>query len=227
MSAAVPRCPGSVIEACTASPEETRALGRALAGALRPGDVLLVSGDLGAGKTVLAQGVAAGLGVRDAVTSPTFTLVRPLTCGPEAGDPTGPGPVRTMLHADLYRLEHRHEVVDLALDELVEEEAVAVIEWGEAATSLVGRDALGICLEPPPDDRSTAATPASAAAAVVSAPTPPITDGGDVAGDVRLVRVTVPPRWTARAGTLAHALAPWTTGPLHADRSAPGDLSPC
>ena len=94
--------------------------------------MVLLSGDLGAGKTVLAQGIAAGLGVTDPVTSPTFTLVRPLPCGPGPATRRARA-VRTMLHADLYRLDHRREVVDLGLGELVEDEAVAVVEWGEAA----------------------------------------------------------------------------------------------
>lgn len=201
MSAPRSRASATVIEARTTSPQDTRALGQALAGTLRPGDVVLVSGDLGAGKTVLAQGVAAGLGVPDAVTSPTFTLVRPLPCGPDAGDPTGPGPVRTMLHADLYRLEHRHEVVDLGLGELVEDEAVAVVEWGEAAEPLLGRDALGIFLEPPAERDGVAE------------------DAVGTAEDVRLVRVTVTGPWAPRAGVLLQVLAPWMT------RERPGDPS--
>jgi tRNA threonylcarbamoyladenosine biosynthesis protein TsaE len=190
--------PGSsarVIEARTTSPSDTWALGRALAGTLRPGDVVLVSGDLGAGKTVLAQGVAAGLGVSDAVTSPTFTLVRPLPCGPGAGDPLGPGPVRTMLHADLYRLEHDREVVDLGLGELVEDDAVAVVEWGEAAEAMFGTDALGILIEPP-------------------------IDPGPADVDTRLVQVSVAGPWAPRADALARALAPWATAPRPGHQSA-------
>ena len=84
------------IEALTASVEETRALGRALAGVLEPGTVVVLAGGLGAGKTALTQGVAAGLGVEGRVTSPTFTMV--------ATHPTdGRRGIDHLLHADLYR----------------------------------------------------------------------------------------------------------------------------
>jgi tRNA threonylcarbamoyladenosine biosynthesis protein TsaE len=167
----------AALVARTAGADDTRALGTALAGVLRPGDVVLLTGDLGAGKTVLAQGIAAGLGVTDSVTSPTFTLVRPLPCGP--------GPIRTMHHADLYRLEHRHEVVDLALGELVEDDAVAVVEWGEAAAPVLGPDVLAVGLEGPgPDEPDT----------------------------LRVLTLRPAGEWAARHGALAAALARWTGG---------------
>lgn len=126
-----------MISVRTSSADETRAVGSALAAVLRPGDVVLLTGDLGAGKTTFAQGVAAGLGVAEPVTSPTFVLLRPYECGPPhtAGNPTG---VRRLLHADLYRLEHTTEVSDLALGELVEDEAAALVEWGDVAAPLLG-----------------------------------------------------------------------------------------
>ncbi|HXX90020.1 MAG TPA: tRNA (adenosine(37)-N6)-threonylcarbamoyltransferase complex ATPase subunit type 1 TsaE [Acidimicrobiales bacterium] len=186
-----PAAPGAgALEAFTTGPQDTRALGAALARLLRPGDVLLVSGDLGAGKTVLAQGLAAGLGVREQVTSPTFTLVRHLPCGPRAGDPDGPGPLRTMLHADLYRLEHLREVVELGLGELVEDAAVAVVEWGEAAAPVIGPDVLVIS---------------------IASVTGGDGDGGEEGAEAtrRHLRVTPAGSWAARAGALAEALAPW------------------
>jgi len=94
------------------------------------------------------QGVGRGLGVEDAVTSPTFTLVREHRCG-DGGAP-GPGAVRTLLHADLYRLERRAEVADLGLGELVEAGAVAVVEWGEAALEVLGPDVVVVTLGPGP-----------------------------------------------------------------------------
>jgi tRNA threonylcarbamoyladenosine biosynthesis protein TsaE len=165
----------AVLVARTGSADDTRALGVALSGVLRPGDVVLLTGDLGAGKTVLAQGIAAGLGVTDAVTSPTFTLVRPLPCGP--------GPIRTMHHADLYRLEHRREVVDLALGELVEDDAVAVVEWGEAAAAVLGPDVLAVRLESP---------------------------GPDAPEARRVFTLQPGGTWSARARELGRALAAWT-----------------
>ncbi|MFM7616040.1 MAG: tRNA (adenosine(37)-N6)-threonylcarbamoyltransferase complex ATPase subunit type 1 TsaE [Actinomycetes bacterium] len=104
----------------TTSVEGTRALGRALAARLRPGDVVVLTGDLGAGKTAFAQGVAAGLGVTDRVTSPTFTIVQ------EYG---GDLPVQ---HLDLYRLGSVQEVLDLGLDETIDER-VTLVEWGDVA----------------------------------------------------------------------------------------------
>ncbi len=124
----------------TASPDSTRALASAVATGCVPGDVLLLAGELGAGKTTFAQGFGAGLGVTEPVTSPTFTLVRQY---PVVGD----GPLRTLLHADVWRLDHLHEIVDLGLGELVEDGAVALVEWGDAAEPLLGGDALSVTLE--------------------------------------------------------------------------------
>jgi tRNA threonylcarbamoyladenosine biosynthesis protein TsaE len=124
----------------TRDSEDTRRLAAAMARVLGPGDVVLLIGDLGAGKTTFAQGLAVGLGVSEAVTSPTFTLLHAYRCDPA-------GAVRTLLHADLYRLVSRHEVDDLALDELVERDAALVVEWGDAAAELLGRDALRVVIE--------------------------------------------------------------------------------
>jgi tRNA threonylcarbamoyladenosine biosynthesis protein TsaE len=137
----------------TESAEDTRALGVALAAALRPGDMVLLAGDLGAGKTTLAQGIGAGLGVADHLTSPTFTLVRSYPCPvpvdsvSAAGSGSGNGRViRTLLHADLYRLENLAEVADLAIAELVEDDAVALVEWGDVAGPVLGDDAITVRL---------------------------------------------------------------------------------
>ena len=101
--------------------EQMRALGRRLAGVLRAGDLVLLSGPLGAGKTTLTQGIGAGLGVRGSVTSPTFVIARvhpSLSAGPD------------LVHADAYRLGNRAEVDDLDLDTDLAT-AVTVVEWGE------------------------------------------------------------------------------------------------
>ncbi len=135
----------------TRSADDTRALGAALAKGLHPGDVVLLAGDLGAGKTTLAQGIGVGLGVVDHVTSPTFTLVRSYPC-PIPDEPVpglgggGAAGVRTFLHADLYRLENLAEVVDLAIAEMVEDDAVAVVEWGDVADPVLGVDAISVRL---------------------------------------------------------------------------------
>jgi tRNA threonylcarbamoyl adenosine modification protein YeaZ/tRNA threonylcarbamoyl adenosine modification protein YjeE len=117
------------------TPADTQALAGAVAGVCRAGDVLLLVGGLGAGKTTFAQGFAAALGVEGPVTSPTFTLVRQYPC-------RGPGGIESLLHADVYRLDRLAEVADLALDELVEQAAVALVEWGEAAAPVLGDETL-------------------------------------------------------------------------------------
>ncbi len=118
-----------------ASAEDTQGAGHAFARVLRPGDVVLLSGQLGNGKTTFAQGVARGLGVSERVTSPTFTMVRQHECVNDLG-------ITTLHHADVYRVESLVEVRDLALGELVEESAVALVEWGEIASTVFGRDVM-------------------------------------------------------------------------------------
>ena len=152
------------LELRTTSAEETRSLAAALAPLCTAGDVLLLAGDLGAGKTTFAQGFGAGLGITEVMTSPTFTLVRryelvpPVVTGASGGSDArvGPGvpgrPVDTLLHADMYRLDHLHEIVDLGLGELVEDGGVALVEWGEAAEPVLGEESLSVRLEPADDD---------------------------------------------------------------------------
>jgi tRNA threonylcarbamoyladenosine biosynthesis protein TsaE len=107
----------------TRSELETAAAGRELAATLTAGDVVLLSGDLGAGKTAFVRGLAAGLGVhRDEVSSPTFTLVQEYRSGR-----------LVLFHVDLYRLNDPREIDDLGLDEIAEE-GVMAIEWAEKLT---------------------------------------------------------------------------------------------
>jgi tRNA threonylcarbamoyladenosine biosynthesis protein TsaE len=123
-----------VIVVPSASVDETRALAARLQPMLEPGDVILLGGELGAGKTAFVQGLARAMGIVDPVTSPTFTLVR-----------TYDGPLR-LVHADVYRLDHTQEVADLGLSELLEG-AVGVIEWGEVAAPVLPPDYLEIRIE--------------------------------------------------------------------------------
>ena len=120
----------------TASAFATETLGRSLAPLLLPGDVVLLVGGLGAGKTTFVRGLAGGLGYAGQVTSPTFTLCH----GYE-------GRLR-LVHADLWRLEREGELADLALDEELEDGSVLVAEWGEAAEELFGGDALVVRFDP-------------------------------------------------------------------------------
>jgi tRNA threonylcarbamoyladenosine biosynthesis protein TsaE len=99
--------------------------GEALGACLEPHDVLLLIGRVGVGKTTLAKGIARALGVEGPVTSPTFTIVRQYKAI---------APIDEFVHVDLYRMETLGEVRDLDIDSLVEQGAIAVIEWGEDAS---------------------------------------------------------------------------------------------
>ena len=131
-----------------ATSDDTVAAGQAFAPLLRCGDIVLLSGTLGAGKTTFVKGVATGLGVTERATSPTFTMVRQHACHNVQG-------ISTLQHADVYRVDSLDEVVDLALGELVEESAVALVEWGELAASVFGRDVLTINFHVDDEDRRT------------------------------------------------------------------------
>ena len=120
-----------------ATAEETKRAGEGFSKVLSAGDVVLLDGPLGAGKTTFVQGVARGLGVEERVTSPTFTLVREHVC---FSHPT----IKKLHHADVYRIAHLDEVYDLALGELVEEDGVALVEWGELAAPAFGPNVLRI-----------------------------------------------------------------------------------
>ncbi|HEX6844452.1 MAG TPA: tRNA (adenosine(37)-N6)-threonylcarbamoyltransferase complex ATPase subunit type 1 TsaE [Actinomycetota bacterium] len=123
------------MELRTATADDTRAVGEALAPLLAPHDVLVLTGELGAGKTTLVQGVAAGLGASEHVASPTFTLVREYV--------TGRVPVA---HVDVYRLQRVQDVVDLALDELAGGAGVLIVEWGDAIEELLSDERLELVL---------------------------------------------------------------------------------
>jgi len=124
-----------VIYLTTKSAEDTRELAGALANLARPGDVILLAGDLGAGKTTFAQGFGRSLGVTEPITSPTFVLVH-----------VHQGRL-PLVHADAYRLEHLGEVIDLGLPELLDEGAVALIEWGDLLAPVLASDFLEVRLE--------------------------------------------------------------------------------
>ena len=121
----------------TASVDGTRALAATVATLVRAGDVVLLTGELGAGKTAFVQGFAAGLGVTDLVTSPTFMLVAEHT-----------GTDLTLLHADVYRLDTMAEVLDLGLGQLVDDGGrVLVVEWGERASAALPGDRLEVAID--------------------------------------------------------------------------------
>lgn len=114
-----------------------RALGQGIARHLRTGDLVVLSGGLGAGKTTLTQGIAAGLGVRGPITSPTFVIAR---VHPSLGD----GP--SLVHVDAFRLGSLAEVDDLDLDTSMED-AVTVVEWGGGKSEQLSADRLEVVIE--------------------------------------------------------------------------------
>jgi len=128
------------VELRTGTADETRAVGEAFAELLRPRDAVILTGELGAGKTTLVQGIARGLDVTDHVASPTFTLVREY-----AGR-------LDVAHVDVYRLERVQDVVDLGLDELGGPDRVLIVEWGDAVEDLLPADRLRVELTSSDDD---------------------------------------------------------------------------
>jgi tRNA threonylcarbamoyladenosine biosynthesis protein TsaE len=125
----------------TKAVDATRELGAAIAELARPGDVVLLAGELGAGKTALVQGFGRGLGITEPIISPTFMLARQHGGG------------RLMLHhLDVYRLEQMQEVFDLGLPEVLDEGGVTVIEWGDAIAPALPADFLEVRLRFGPDD---------------------------------------------------------------------------
>jgi len=105
--------------------EQTHALGAALAGVLRAGDLLVLTGELGAGKTTFTQGLGEGLGVREGIISPTFVLVRIHPSLPDGPNPGGPD----LVHVDAYRLGSASEIDDIDLENTLDS-SVTVVEWG-------------------------------------------------------------------------------------------------
>jgi tRNA threonylcarbamoyladenosine biosynthesis protein TsaE len=126
------------------APKDTQALGRELAGVLRPGDLVVLVGPLGAGKTALTQGIGAGLGVREPVTSPTFVIAR-----------VHRGGRLPLVHVDAYRLAGVADVDDLDLDASTDE-SVTVVEWGQGLVEQLADEHLEIRLDRRDDDVRTA-----------------------------------------------------------------------
>jgi tRNA threonylcarbamoyladenosine biosynthesis protein TsaE len=115
----------------TRSADQTRRLARAVSPLLVPGDVLVLSGDLGAGKTTFVQGLAAGLGVPERIVSPTFILMKEYLGGRYP-----------LMHLDVYRLGRIQEVIDLGYDDFLEPSAIVVVEWGDMVEPLLPKDHL-------------------------------------------------------------------------------------
>lgn len=158
----------------TQSVDETRALGGALAATSRPGDLILLAGDLGAGKTAFVQGFGRALGVTEPITSPTFALAQRYD-----------GDRITVHHLDVYRLEQLHEVLDLDIADLLDQGGIVLVEWGNAVIPALPSDYLEVTLAlgEEPDDREVTVHPVgprwrSREAAVVAALKPWSKDDG-------------------------------------------------
>ena len=105
----------------------TCAIAASLAGLTRRGDLIVLAGEMGAGKTAFAQGFGEAMGVTEPITSPTFTLIHSYPVGRV-----------TLHHADIYRLTTHHEVADLALAELLESDGIVMVEWGDVVAGSLG-----------------------------------------------------------------------------------------
>jgi tRNA threonylcarbamoyladenosine biosynthesis protein TsaE len=122
------------VQVTTSSVDQTRDVAEALSALARPGDVVVLAGDLGAGKTAFVQGFGRGLGVAERITSPTFTLVHVYE---------GRLPIH---HLDVYRLDQLSEALDLGLPEMLDEGGVVLVEWGDAITPVLPHDLLEVRL---------------------------------------------------------------------------------
>ncbi len=156
------------LSACSRSVDQTRALAAALAELARPGDLILLAGELGAGKTAFAQGFGAALGVREPITSPTFILASQYEGRLDLN------------HLDVYRMEQLAEVLDVGLPEMLDEDGVTLVEWGDAIIPALQPEYLLVRLTygEADDDRSLEIEP-------------------------------VGTRWSARTRALTLALTPW------------------
>jgi tRNA threonylcarbamoyladenosine biosynthesis protein TsaE len=165
----------------TTGPEQTRAVASTVARYLEAGDVVALTGELGAGKTCFVQGAAAGLGVEGPVTSPTFVLVRHYL---------GRLPV---VHCDVYRLDRLGDVLELG-DEVLAPDVVTFVEWGDAVASLLPADHLEVELTSLPGAERPSSEQAD-----------PEMDGGPA----RRVVVRLHGRAAVRHGALSDALVTW------------------
>jgi tRNA threonylcarbamoyladenosine biosynthesis protein TsaE len=124
------------ISTVTRSAADTHALAERVGTLLRAGDVIVLAGELGAGKTVFAKGIARALGISEPVVSPSFTIVR---------EYDAPLP---LVHVDVYRLDYVQELHDLGFDDLVGGDAVTVVEWGDRVRAVLPPDRLDVQLDP-------------------------------------------------------------------------------
>jgi tRNA threonylcarbamoyladenosine biosynthesis protein TsaE len=185
----------SRIALTVATAAQMRSLGRSLAAVLRAGDLVILSGGLGAGKTTLTQGIGDGLGVRGPITSPTFVIAR---VHPPLAPPAAPGTLPpALVHADAYRLGSVLELDDLDLDTDTAA-AVTVVEWGEGLAEGLAADRLEITISPgAADDAPVNGDPVISRTVASGNGADSEADPDDPTGDMpRTVRIsTVGERW--------------------------------
>jgi len=175
--------PSACVSVVAPSLDATHAVAGALASLSRAGDVLVLAGEMGAGKTAFAQGFGRALGVTEPITSPTFTLVHTYDT------PAGP-----LHHADIYRLDQLAEVADLALSELAEFNGIVLVEWGDVVSAALGEH-LEVRLDLV-DDGFDAADDADGTDAVETPPT------------TRQIRITASgPSWAKRWALITERIA--------------------
>lgn len=182
-TAATPDSEPALVTARTGSPEQTKALAAALSPLVRDGDLIVLAGDLGAGKTCFSQGFGAGLGITERMTSPTFTLHNQYQG-------------RLLLnHLDVYRLDQIEETLDLDLPEMLES-GVTLIEWGEQIDPALPSDHLIVRILMVPLDANT---------------TSPESDD-DTLDDARIIQLEAGgATWAARLGDVVVAIEAWNT----------------
>lgn len=116
-----------MLELASPTLASTHEIAGAIAALARPGDLIVLAGEMGSGKTAFAQGFGRSLGITEPITSPTFTLVHSYELGKT-----------TLHHADLYRLDRMAELADLALGELLEADGILLVEWGDVVSAALG-----------------------------------------------------------------------------------------
>ncbi|HEX5947191.1 MAG TPA: tRNA (adenosine(37)-N6)-threonylcarbamoyltransferase complex ATPase subunit type 1 TsaE [Acidimicrobiales bacterium] len=221
----------------TSAVSETQALAAELAALAEPGDLIVLAGDLGAGKTAFVQGFGRGLGVTEPITSPTFTLAQQYEG-------------RLLVHhLDVYRLDQLGEVAELGLGELLDDGGVVLIEWGDAILPVLPNDYLEVRLMYPPvvehagtgtatggsSSAGTGRSVGESSADERSAGSESGAGGESAPGDDdrRIVLRAIGSAWGRRQVSLLHAIAPWaeapngTPAPQRADRPAEGGGAPC
>lgn len=196
----------------TQTPAQTRAVGKAIGALFGPGDLVILSGGLAAGKTTLTQGIAEGVGVRGPITSPTFVIARTHPSLRPGGGPA-------MVHVDAYRLGGVDELDDIDLDTDLGS-AVTIVEWGAGLADQLSVDRLLIALEPVPEQRldDSAPTPAANPAAAGVTDDDVVIDVSQEIEEPRLVTISASgQRWTAEAWSELHRAASSAPGHASAD----------